>query len=143
MGTSSIIESALNPKAKSPAGATGLWQFMFKTGRGLDLEINSYIDERMDPEKSTDAACRYLKSLHATYGDWTLALAAYNAGPGTINNAIRRSGGKTNYWELYPYLPNETRNYVPGFIAIVSVSSTSITTGFLSTEPTPIIATSG
>ena len=114
-----IIESALNPKAKSPAGATGLWQFMFRTGQGMGLEINSYVDERMDPEKATDAACRYLKSLHNTYGDWTLALAAYNAGPGTINNAIRRSGGKTNYWALYPYLPNETRNYVPGFIAIV------------------------
>ncbi|MDD2387141.1 MAG: transglycosylase SLT domain-containing protein [Bacteroidales bacterium] len=114
-----IIESALNPLAKSRAGATGLWQFMYKTGKGMGLEINSYIDERSDPEKSTDAACRYLKSLYETYNSWTLALAAYNAGPGTINNAIKRSGGKTNYWELYPYLPNETRNYVPGFIAIV------------------------
>jgi len=114
-----VIESALNPKAKSRAGAVGLWQFMYKTGLGMGLEINSYVDERMDPEKSTDAACRYLKSLHAMYDNWTLALAAYNAGPGTINNAIRRSGGKTNYWELYPYLPNETRNYVPGFTAIV------------------------
>ena len=114
-----IIESALNPRAKSPVGATGLWQFMLKTGIGMGLEINSYVDERMDPEKSTDAACRYLKSLYETYNDWTLALAAYNAGPGTINNAIRRSGGKTNYWDLYPYLPNETRNYVPGFIAVV------------------------
>ncbi|MDD2635161.1 MAG: transglycosylase SLT domain-containing protein [Bacteroidales bacterium] len=114
-----IIESALNPVAKSRAGATGLWQFMYKTGKGMGLEINSYVDERCDPEKSTDAACRYLKSLYQTYNSWTLALAAYNAGPGTINNAIRRSGGKTNYWELYPYLPNETRNYVPGFIAIV------------------------
>ncbi len=114
-----IVESALNPLAKSRAGATGLWQFMYKTGKGMGLEINSYVDERSDPEKSTDAACRYLKSLYETYNSWTLALAAYNAGPGTINNAIRRSGGKTNYWELYPYLPNETRNYVPGFIAIV------------------------
>ncbi|MDD4149158.1 MAG: transglycosylase SLT domain-containing protein [Bacteroidales bacterium] len=114
-----IVESALNPLAKSRAGATGLWQFMYKTGLGMGLEINSYIDERSDPEKSTDAACRYLKSLYETYNSWTLALAAYNAGPGTINNAIRRSGGKTNYWELYPYLPNETRNYVPGFIAIM------------------------
>ncbi len=114
-----VIESALNPRAKSPAGATGLWQFMLKTGQGMGLEINSFVDERMDPEKSTDAACRYLKSLYELYGDWTLALAAYNAGPGTINNAIRRSGGATNYWDLYPYLPNETRNYVPGFIAIV------------------------
>lgn len=114
-----IIESALNPLAKSRAGATGLWQFMYKTGKGLGLEINSYVDERSDPEKSTDAACRYLKQLYETYQNWTLALAAYNAGPGTINNAIRRSSGKTSYWELYPYLPNETRNYVPGFIAIV------------------------
>jgi membrane-bound lytic murein transglycosylase D len=114
-----IIESALNPRAKSPAGAVGLWQFMYKTGLGMGLEINSFVDERMDPDKSTDAACRYLKSLYQTYGDWTLALAAYNAGPGTINNAIRRSGGKANYWDLYPYLPNETRNYLPGFIAIV------------------------
>lgn len=114
-----VIESALNPVAKSPAGAVGLWQFMYKTGIGMGLEINSFVDERMDPVKSTDAACRYLKSLYQTYGDWTLALAAYNAGPGTINNAIRRAGGNTNYWDLYPYLPNETRNYVPGFIAIV------------------------
>lgn len=114
-----IIESALNPKAKSPAGAVGLWQIMYKTGIALGLEINSYVDERMDPVKSTEAACVYLKKLYETYNDWTLALAAYNAGPGTINNAIRRSGGKTSYWELFPYLPNETRNYVPGFIAIV------------------------
>jgi len=114
-----VIESAFNPMAKSPAGAVGLWQFMFKTGTGMGLEINSYVDERMDPEKSTDAACRYLKSLYQTYGDWTLALAAYNAGPGTINNAIRRAGGDANYWDIYPYLPNETRNYIPGFIAVV------------------------
>jgi membrane-bound lytic murein transglycosylase D len=114
-----VIESAFNPIAKSPAGATGLWQFMYKTGIGMGLEINSFVDERMDPVKSTDAACRYLKSLYQTYGDWTVALAAYNCGPGTINNAIRRSGGKTNYWDLYPYLPYETRNYIPGFISIV------------------------
>ncbi len=114
-----IIESALNPKARSRAGATGLWQFMYRTGRHMGLEINSYIDERMDPYKSTDAACRYLKSLHEIYNDWFLAIAAYNAGPGNVNKAIRRSGGKRNYWEIYPYLPNETRNYIPGLIAII------------------------
>ncbi|MCF0207674.1 MAG: LysM peptidoglycan-binding domain-containing protein [Bacteroidales bacterium] len=114
----SVIESALNPRAKSPAGAVGLWQFMYKTGLVMGLEITSYIDERMDPEKSTDAACRYLKLLHSTYNDWTLALAAYNAGPGRINAAIKRSG-KSTYWEIYPYLPEETRNYVPGFIAMM------------------------
>lgn len=113
-----VIESALNPKAKSPAGAVGLWQFMYKTGLNMGLEITSYIDERMDPEKSTDAACRYLKLLYTTYNDWTLALAAYNAGPGRINGAIKRSG-KSTYWEIYPYLPEETRNYVPGFIAMM------------------------
>jgi len=113
-----VIESALNPKAKSPAGAVGLWQFMYKTGLNMGLEITSFIDERMDPEKSTDAACRYLKLLHATYNDWTLALAAYNAGPGRINGAMKRSG-KSTYWEIYPYLPEETRNYVPGFIAMM------------------------
>lgn len=114
----SVIESALNPKAKSPAGAVGLWQFMYKTGLNMGLEITSYIDERMDPEKSTDAACRYLKLLYTTYNDWTLALAAYNAGPGRINGAMKRSG-KSTYWEIYPYLPEETRNYVPGFIAMM------------------------
>ncbi len=114
-----VIESALNPKAKSPAGAVGLWQIMYKTGIGLGLEINTYVDERMDPEKSTEAACVYLKKLYETYQDWNIVLAAYNAGPGTVNNAIRRSGGKTTYWEILPYLPNETRNYVPAFISIV------------------------
>ncbi len=113
-----VIESALNPRAKSPAGAVGLWQFMYKTGLNMGLEITSYVDERMDPEKSTDAACRYLKLLHSTYNDWTLALAAYNAGPGRINGAMKRSG-KSTYWEIWPYLPEETRNYVPGFIAMM------------------------
>jgi membrane-bound lytic murein transglycosylase D len=90
---------------------------MYKTGRYFGLEENSYIDERMDPEKATDAACRYLKQLYGIYGDWNLALAAYNAGPGNVNNAIRRSGGKTTYWEVRPYLPTETQGYVPNFIA--------------------------
>ena len=114
----SVIESGLRPQVKSRAGALGLWQFMYKTGRYFGLEENSYIDERMDPEKATDAACRYLKQLYGIYGDWNLALAAYNAGPGNVNNAIRRSGGKTTYWEVRPYLPSETQGYVPNFIEI-------------------------
>ncbi|MDR2835239.1 MAG: transglycosylase SLT domain-containing protein [Bacteroidales bacterium] len=113
-----VIESALNPIAKSSSGASGLWQFMFQTGKGFGLEINSFVDERMDIEKSTETACKYLKKLKETYNDWILAIAAYNCGPGTVNNAIRRAGGKTNYWEIYPYLPYETRNYVPRFIAV-------------------------
>ena len=114
-----IVESALNPRARSRVGATGLWQFMYQTGRAYDLQVNSYVDERMDPVKSTEAACRYLHKLHGLYGDWNLALAAYNAGPGNVNKAIRRSGGKTTYWEVRPYLPRETRGYVPAFIAVV------------------------
>ncbi len=113
-----IVESALNPKARSRVGATGLWQFMYGTGRMYDLQINSYVDERMDPQRSTEAACRYLKKLHGMYNDWSLALAAYNAGPGNVNKAIRRSGGKTTYWEVRPFLPRETRGYVPAFIAV-------------------------
>lgn len=113
-----IVESALNPQARSRVGATGLWQFMYGTGRMYNLKINSYVDERMDPRRSTEAACRYLKKLHGMYGDWNLALAAYNAGPGNVNKAIRRSGGKTTYWEVRRYLPRETRGYVPAFIAV-------------------------
>lgn len=112
-----VIESALVPTAKSSSGAAGLWQFIFQTGRAYGLEINSYIDERMDIVKSTEVACKYLKKLNSTYNDWILTIAAYNCGPGTLNNAIRRAGGKTNYWDIYPYLPYETRNYVPNFIA--------------------------
>lgn len=112
------IESAFNPHAVSRAGATGIWQIMYKTGLSLGLEINSYVDERRDPVKSTYAAAKFLRNLYNTYGCWNLALAAYNCGPGCINNAIRRSGGKTNYWELLPYIPNETRNYVPAFTAV-------------------------
>lgn len=114
-----IVESALNPRARSRVGATGLWQFMYQTGRAYGLQVNSYVDERMDPVLSTEAACKYLHKLHALYGDWNLALAAYNAGPGNVNKAIRRSGGKTTYWEVRPYLPRETRGYVPAFIAVV------------------------
>ena len=112
-----IIESALNPTAYSRAGAGGLWQLMVSTGRIYGLQINSLIDERMDPYKSSVAAARYLKDLFRIYGDWNLVIAAYNCGPGNVNKAIRRSGGKRDYWQIYPYLPNETRNYVPIFIA--------------------------
>lgn len=113
----SVIESGLRPQVKSPAGALGLWQFMYGTGKMYGLTENSYIDDRMDPVKETDAACRYLKKLFGIYGDWNLALAAYNAGPGNINKAIRRSGGKRTYWEVRPFLPRETQGYVPNFIA--------------------------
>ena len=112
-----VIESGLRPQVKSKAGALGLWQFMYRTGLYYGLNENSYIDERMDPEKATDAACRYLKKLHDIYGDWNLALASYNAGPGNVNKAIRRSGGKKTYWEVRPFLPTETQGYVPNFIA--------------------------
>ena len=114
-----VIESALNPRAVSRAGATGLWQFMYATGRYMGLEINSFVDERRDVAASTKAAIKYLKQLYAIYDDWVLALAAYNCGPGNVNKAIRRSGGSTNYWEIYYRLPRETRNYVPGFIAVM------------------------
>lgn len=113
----SVIESGLRPQVKSPAGALGLWQFMYGTGKMYGLVENSYIDERMDPVKSTEAACKFLKKLYGIYGDWNLALAAYNAGPGNVNKAIRRSGGKRTYWEVRPYLPRETQGYVPNFIA--------------------------
>ena len=112
-----VIESALNPRAVSRAGATGLWQFMYSTGKMYGLEIGSYIDERRDPIKSSHAAARFLKDLYETFGDWTLVIAAYNCGPGNVNKAIRRSGGKRNYWDIYYRLPRETRGYVPAFIA--------------------------
>lgn len=112
-----IIESALNPVAHSRAGAMGLWQFMYGTGKLLNLEITSFVDERRDPAKSSEAAAKYLKNLYDIYNDWHLAIAAYNCGPGNVNRAIRRSGGKTNYWEIYYLLPRETRGYVPLFIA--------------------------
>jgi membrane-bound lytic murein transglycosylase D len=112
-----VIESALNPQAHSRAGAAGLWQFMPSTGRLYGLEINSLVDERMDPIKSTEAACLFLKSLYNMFGDWTLALAAYNCGPGNVNKAIHRADGKKDFWSIYPFLPAETRGYVPIFIA--------------------------
>ena len=113
-----IIESALNPKALSRQRASGLWQFMLKTSRSYGLETNSLVEERFDPQKSTWAAVRYLKDLFNIYKDWNLVLAAYNCGPGNVNKAIRRAGGSTDYWDLYPFLPKETRGYVPGFIAV-------------------------
>ena len=112
-----IVESALNPKARSWVGANGLWQFMYATAKNMKLEINSFVDERRDPVKSSDAAARYLKHLYEIYGDWHLAIAAYNCGPGNVNRAIRRSGGKKNYWDIYYRLPRETRGYVPAYIA--------------------------
>lgn len=112
-----IIESALNPIAVSRQGATGLWQFMLRTGQIYGLKSNSLVDERRDPIKSTRAAVRYLKDLYEIYHDWNLVLAAYNCGPGTINKAIRRAGGETDFWKIYNYLPKETRSYVPAFIA--------------------------
>jgi membrane-bound lytic murein transglycosylase D len=118
-----IVESALNAEAKSRSGAMGLWQFMYGTGKMFDLQVNSYVDERSDPIKSTEAACQYLKYLYSMFGDWHLALAAYNAGPGTLSKAIRRSGGKRDFWELRPFLPAETRSYVPAFIAVNYVMS--------------------
>ena len=113
-----IVESGLNPKAISRARAAGLWQFMPATGQYFGLHNNGYIDERMDPEKSTEAACRYLKQLYTLFDDWELALAAYNSGPGNVRKAIRRSGYKKKFWEIYRYLPRETRSYLPQFVAI-------------------------
>ncbi len=113
-----VIESALNANATSSAGARGLWQFMYGTGKMYDLEITSYVDERCDPYKSTEAACQFLQYLYGIYGDWQIVLAAYNAGPGNINKAIRKAGGgKKTYWEIRPFLPRETQAYVPAFIA--------------------------
>ncbi|MRT92342.1 lytic transglycosylase domain-containing protein [Ancylomarina sp. 16SWW S1-10-2] len=113
-----VIESALNPKAKSPSGATGLWQFMYHASRMFDLKISSYVDERMDPVKSTEAACKYLQYLYRIFGDWQLAIAAYNGGPGVVRDAIKASGGKTDFWAISAYLPEQTRTYVPAFIAV-------------------------
>lgn len=112
-----IIESALNPMARSHAGAAGLWQFMPATAKLFGLEVNSLVDERMDPVKSTDAACRFLSSMYTVYHDWNLVIAAYNCGSGNVNKAIRRAEGKRDFWSIYPFLPKETRNYVPIFIA--------------------------
>lgn len=116
-----VVESALNPKAMSWAGASGLWQFIHSTGLRYGLRINSYVDERRDVIKSTKAACQYFKDSYALYGDWLLVIASYNCGPGNVNKAIRKSGGKKNFWAIQHYLPKETRGYVPAFIAVAYV----------------------
>ena len=113
-----VVESGLNPLARSPSNAIGLWQFLYGAAQMFDLQISSYIDERYDVYKSTDAACRYLQYLYRIFGDWNLALAAYNGGPGELEKAIARSGGKRDFWELYPYITAAMRNYVPAFIAV-------------------------
>ena len=112
-----VIESALNPKAVSRVGATGLWQFMLTTGKQYGLKVNSLVDERRDPVKSSYAAANYLSDLYKVFGDWSLVIAAYNCGPDNINKAIHRAKGVKDYWHIYPYLPKETRGYVPAFIA--------------------------
>lgn len=116
-----VVESALNPVAKSRVGATGLWQFMYPTGKMFGLNVSSYVDERSDPIRATEAACKYLKSLNTSFNDWDLALAAYNSGPGNVSKAIRRSGGQTNYWNLRSFLPRETAGYVPAFLATMYI----------------------
>ena len=116
-----IVESAMNPMATSRVGAAGLWQFMYSTGKLYGLEVNSVVDERRDIYKSTYAAAHFLSDLHRVFDDWTLAIAAYNCGPGNINKAIARSGGKRDFWEIYYFLPRETRGYIPAFIAVTYV----------------------
>jgi membrane-bound lytic murein transglycosylase D len=116
-----VVESALNPRAVSKAGATGLWQFMYGTGKQYNLDINTFTDERSDMLKATEAACQYMVNMYAIFGDWDLVLASYNAGPGNVTKAIRRSGGKQNYWNIRPYLPKETQGYVPAFLATMYV----------------------
>lgn len=114
-----VVESMLKPTATSRAGAKGIWQFMYRTARAYDLRIDSFVDERMDVEKSTEAAARYLKSLYSMLGDWPLAVSAYNCGAGNVNKAIRRAGGKRDFWSVYPYLPRETRGYMPAFVGVM------------------------
>ena len=116
-----VVESALNPVARSRVGATGLWQFMYHTGRIYGLQVNSYVDDRSDPYRATIAAAEHLNDLYDIYGDWSLVIAAYNAGPGNVNRAIRRAGGVKDFWLIRPFLPRETQNYVPAFIAVTYV----------------------
>lgn len=136
-----VIESALNARATSPVGAAGLWQFMVATGRVYGLEVNSLVDERRNPIKSSDAAARYLLDLYRIYGDWHLVIAAYNCGPGNVAKAIRASGGKRNYWQIYPYLPRETRGYVPIFIAANYIMNYYKDHNICPSEPTAYYAT--
>lgn len=116
-----VVESALNPRAVSRAGATGLWQFMYQTGKQYNLNIDTYVDERSDPTKASKAATQYMKNMYAIFGDWDLVLASYNTGPGNVAKAIRRSGGKQNYWNIRPYLHKETQGYVPAFLATMYI----------------------
>src|SRR5690554_4990066 len=137
-----IVESALNPRAKSRVGATGLWQFMYATGKQYGLEVSSYVDERSDPIKSTTTAAVYLSKLYEIFGDWDLALAAYNSGPGNVSKAIRRSGGYENYWNLREYLPRETAGYVPAFLATMYIFEYAEEHGFKKqTARIPYVAT--
>jgi len=137
-----IVESSLRPRAKSRVGATGLWQFMFSTGKQYGLEVSSYVDERCDPLRSTNAAARYLSSLYKSFGDWDLALAAYNSGPGNVTKAIRRSGGYKNYWNIRPFLPKETAGYLPAFLATLYLFEYADAHGFShDLSQFPILAT--
>ena len=136
-----VIESALNPKAVSRASAKGLWQFIFSTGKLYGLKSNNYIDERFDPIKSTKAATRYLKDLYQFFNSWELAIAAYNCGPGNVKKAIVRSGGKTGFWEIYDWLPRETRGYLPAFIAANYVMTYHAEHGICPMEPKVPVAT--
>lgn len=131
----SIVESALKPRAKSRVGATGLWQFMFATGKQYGLNVSSYVDERSDPLKSTEAASKYLAKLYEIFGDWDLALASYNCGPGNVNKAIRRSGGYENYWNIRPFLPRETAGYLPAFLATMYIFEYAEEHGFKKYRP--------
>ena len=135
----SVIESALRPRAKSPVGASGLWQFMFSTAKIYNLDVSSYVDERLDPLMSTNAAALYLKRLYNVFGDWELALAAYNAGPGNITKAIRRSGGYRNYWNIRSFLPRETANYIPAFFATLYIFEYAEQHGFYNSLTAPSI----
>jgi len=131
----SIVESALKPRARSRVGATGLWQFMFITGKEYGLDVNSYVDERSDPIKSTEAAAKYLSKLYEIFGDWDLALAAYNSGPGNVSKAIRRSGGYKNFWNIRQFLPRETAGYVPSFLATMYIFEYAEEHGFKPKKP--------
>ena len=130
-----IVESALKPRAKSRVGATGLWQFMYGTGKMYGLDVSSYVDERSDPIKSTSAAAKYLSKLYEIFGDWDLALAAYNSGPGNVTKAIRRSGGYQNYWNIRGHLPRETAGYLPAFLATMYIFEYAEEHGFKKPKP--------
>lgn len=131
-----IVESALNPLAVSKSGAVGLWQFKINSARMFNLTVNSYVDERMDPLKSTEAACQYLQYLYKIFNDWQLVLAAYNTGPGAVRNAIIKSNGETNFWKLYDYLPESAQNYVPAFIAAAYIIKNAQSHKIETTKPT-------